>query len=50
VDKSRRVRWAAHVERVEEIIERFGGEYEVKDPPGRSRRALEDDSKMVLKK
>jgi len=38
VDKSRRMRWAAHVERME-IIERFGGEYEVKDPPGRSRRA-----------
>jgi len=35
---------------MDETIERFGGEYEVKDPPGRSRRAREDNIKMVLKK
>jgi hypothetical protein len=38
VDKSRRVRWTAHVERIEEkSILRFGGECEVKNPLGKSR-------------
>jgi len=40
VTKSRRVRWAAHVERMEEkSIESFGEEHKVKSLLGRNKRA-----------
>jgi hypothetical protein len=48
--KSRRIRWAGHVERMgEECVQGFGGNVRRKRPLGRPRRKWEDGIRMYLR-